>query len=82
LPERILLEDLDFVLNEIRIVSKSGYEDKIEEARKILKYHWKDFPYLALSLKFNCKIFSGDKRLKKIIPERVITPKELLDEFL
>ena len=72
---------LKFVIKQIKFVSDTEFSDKIEEAKKILKGHEKDVPYLALALKFNCIIFSGDKELKRLIPDKVKTPKELLEEF-
>ena len=72
-------KEIEFVLSQITFIPEEQFKDKIREARKILKEHEKDVPYLALALAFDCKIFSGDKTLKSIIPERVITPKELLD---
>lgn len=47
----------------------------------MLEGHEKDVPYVALALKLDCKIFSGDKILKSFIPDKIITPKELLDSF-
>ena len=81
LPYFIIQSDFEFVLEKIKFISESGYEDKIEEAKIILKEHQKDVPYLALALKFNCNIFSGDKIFKQLCPEKVKTPKELLQEL-
>lgn len=81
LPSFIVQEDFEFILEKIKLIPESVYENRIEEAREILKGHEKDAPYLALALKFNCKIFSGDKTLKSIILDNVITPKELLEQF-
>lgn len=82
LPREVIENDLDFVTENIDFISKSEYKDKIEEARKILKNHDKDIDYLALALKLNCNIFSGDKKFKQLCPDRVRNPKELLDEFM
>ena len=76
-----VLEMLEFVVGQITFVSDEYFKDKIGEARTILKNHEKDVPYLALSLAFNCKIFSGDKVLKSIIPSNVKSPQEILDSF-
>ncbi|MBI2449348.1 hypothetical protein HYV49_03555 [Candidatus Pacearchaeota archaeon] len=76
-----VLEMLEFVCGQITFVPDEYFKDNLEEARKILKEHEKDVPYLALALAFKCKIFSGDKVLKSIIPDRIKTPRELLDEF-
>ncbi len=74
-------KEMDFVLKQITFILEDQFKDKIGEERKILGTHEKDSPYLALALKLNCKIFSGDKILKNIIPERVVNPTELLKEF-
>ncbi len=73
--------EVKFVLNQITPIPDEEYKNKENEARQILKEHEKDVPYLALALAFNCKILSGDKVLKSIIPDKIITPKELLDSF-
>jgi predicted nucleic acid-binding protein len=72
---------MDFISKQIRLVSKEEFSDKLKEAREILKDHIKDLPYLALALKFNCNIFSGDRIFKDICPDKVKTPKEILEEF-
>lgn len=72
---------LNFITSQIEFISEEKYKDKIREARAILKDHEKDSPYLSLALKFECKMLSGDKRLKSLCPGVVITPKELLAEF-
>lgn len=72
---------MNFVSKQIRLISDSGFIDKLPEARKILGEHRKDVHYLALALKKNCNIFSGDKILKSLIPDKVKTPKELLEEL-
>ena len=74
-------KEIEFVLNQITFIPDEQWIGKIKEAKISLKGHEKDVPYLALALAFNCKIFSGDKILKSIIPDKVITPKELLEIF-
>lgn len=74
-------EVLEFITKQITLIPESQYKDKIEEAKELLKGHGKDAPYLALALKFNCKIFSGDKKLKELVPNIVENPKELLEDF-
>ena len=74
-------EALNFIIKQITFIAEEEYMDKLEEARIILKGHEKDVPYLALALKFNCKIISGDKVLKDYCKERVKNPSEVLDEF-
>ncbi len=65
-----------FLKDQINFVPASDFLDKLEEAVKINK---KDSPYIALALKLNCPIFSGDKRLKQQNIVKVYSPKELLD---
>ena len=72
---------LNFISSQIEFIPEEQYNDKIHEARAILKVHEKDAPYLSLALKFGCKILSGDKKLKSLCPDIVITPKELLARF-
>ena len=72
---------LNFVMKQITFIGEEEYQDKLNEARQILKGHEKDVPYLALAIKLNCKIFSGDKILKQYCKEKIITPKEVLEEF-
>ncbi|MFH1510449.1 MAG: PIN domain-containing protein [Candidatus Woesearchaeota archaeon] len=64
-----------FLKKQIDFVSLDSYEDKVEEA-KDKSSHVKDIPFVALALKLNCKILSGDKKLKECLPDRVITPSE------
>ena len=74
-------KEIEFVTNQITFIPEGQFVDKIKEAREILKGHEKDALYLALALKFNCNIFSGDKVFKGLCPDKVKTPRELLDEF-
>ncbi len=75
------LKDVEFIMKQITLVSEDEYKDKENEAKQILKGHEKDVPYLALSLKYDCNIFSGDKIFKQFCPERVKTPREILEEL-
>jgi predicted nucleic acid-binding protein len=81
LPFEDAVEMLEFVIDQISFIQDEEFIDKMAEVRGILKEHGKDAHYLALALKKNCKIFSGDKVLKSIVPEMVVTPKELLEGF-
>ena len=69
-----------FVKGQIELMPLESFEDKTEEARK-LSPEEKDVPYVALSLKLDCKILSGDKGLKRALPDRVVTPSEALEEL-
>lgn len=81
LPFEEVQRDLRFITNHVSLISETEYYDKIQEAREILKGHEKEVPYLALALKYNCYIFSGDRVFKQLCPEKVKTPKEILEEF-
>ena len=70
-----------FLKREINFVSSATFEDKVEEAKQ-KSPHLKDVSYVALSLKLDCKILSGDKGLKKSLPDKVITPSEALEMLL
>lgn len=74
-------EILEFIKRSVEIIPFEVFVDKTEEARE-KSPHLKDVPYVALSLKFDCKIFSGDKRLKEQLSDRVITPSKALEILL
>ena len=78
LPKEDILKVLEFIKSRVEIMPFTAFEDKAKEAVSEAP-HLKDAPYVALALKFNCKILSGDKGLKKKLPDRVITPSEALD---
>jgi predicted nucleic acid-binding protein len=69
---------MEFLRGEITIVPSSQFIEFLPEARRNLSGHPKDVPYLALALKLNCPIFSGDKTLKQLSPLRVLSPGEVL----
>ncbi|MFV9676689.1 MAG: PIN domain-containing protein [Methanosarcinales archaeon] len=64
-----------FIKKELELIPLETFEDKADEAKE-RSPHLKDMPYVALSLKFDCKILSGDKGIKECLPERVIIPSE------
>ncbi|MBI2449827.1 hypothetical protein HYV49_06050 [Candidatus Pacearchaeota archaeon] len=72
---------LDLIKEQISIIPSSEFNKFIPEAEKILEKHKKDVQYLALALKLDCNIFSGDKILKKLLPDKVIIPREMLEKF-
>lgn len=81
LSKEEISEIFSFLKKEIDFVSSDKFEDKIDEA-KDKSPDLKDVSFVALSLKLDCKIFSGDKRLKEALPDRVITPSEALGLLL
>jgi len=50
---------MDFIKNQIEFIPYSEFNNKLEETIKI---NYKDSLYLALAMKLNCPIFSGDKK--------------------
>ena len=64
------------IVDQIEFIPFSKFSDKFLEA---IELNLKDSPYLALALKFNCPIFSGDKGLKEQGVVNVFSPRELLD---
>jgi len=80
--DRERVEDIiNFILSQITLIDKSDFNEFLPEAKIILKDHQKDFPYLALALKLNCQIFSGDKIFKSLCPDKVLNPKEMLNKL-
>lgn len=76
-----LLEIAEFITNQIDLIHESEFSDMINDAKEILKEHYKDAPYLALALTRNCNLFSGDKVLKSLCPGEIRNPRELLEEL-
>lgn len=76
LSKQELLDVLSFIKEQIEFIPSSEFLDKMPEAMKL---NFKDSPYLALALKLNCLIFSGDKKLGEQRRIEVLSPKQLLD---
>jgi predicted nucleic acid-binding protein len=74
-------EVLGFIKGSIEIIPFEAFQDKAHEAIAISP-HLKDVPYVALALKYDCMILTGDKGLKKRLPEKVLTPTEAVDRLL
>ena len=81
LPKEDILKVLEFIKSRVEIIPFAAFEDREKEALSAAP-HAKDAPYVALSIKFGCKILSGDKGLKKALPGMVITPSEALGILL
>lgn len=86
LKETKLLRDefdevMEFLMEEITVVSSSQFLEFLPEAKKILSEHPKDVPYLALALKLKCPIFSGDKVLKRLSLVKVLSPSGFLEQL-
>ena len=72
----------DLLREEIYIIPSAQFIGLLPKARELLPDHTKDAPFIALALKFNSPIFSGDKRLKQQSEVRIMSPREVLDELL
>ncbi|MBU3902499.1 MAG: PIN domain-containing protein [Candidatus Thermoplasmatota archaeon] len=81
LPRDEFDEVMEFLMEEITVVSSSQFLEFLPEAKKILSEHPKDVPYLALALKLKCPIFSGDKVLKRLSLVKVLSPSEVLEQL-
>src|SRR3989338_372730 len=71
----------EFLIDEIDFIPLGEFLQFLPKAKQLAP-HDKDAPYIALSLAFNCPIFSGDKGLKKALPAKVFAPSEVLDALL
>ena len=78
LPKDEFDEVMEFLVEEITFVPTSQFLEFLPKAKGLLSEHSKDVPYLALALKLNCPIFSGDKTLKRLSPVKVLSPREVL----
>jgi len=76
LTKEELAETFSFIKKQTNPISAVTFLNKLPEA---IELNSKDSPYLALALKLNCGIFSGDKGLKKQDKVKVFSPRELLD---
>ncbi len=52
-----------------------------EKAGDLLQGHVKDIPYIALSIKLNCPLWSNEKRLKMQSQVKVYSTMDLVREF-
>ena len=76
LSEEELSKTLSFIKEQITFIPFSEFIDKLPEA---IELNFKDSPYLALAIKLDCPIFSGDKGLKEQTKVKILSPRELLD---
>jgi predicted nucleic acid-binding protein len=73
-------EAYDFLIGEITFIPADDFSEFLHEAKKLAP-HEKDAPYIALSIAFNCPIFSGDKGLLKREKINTKSPRELLNSI-
>lgn len=71
----------NFLKQEIEFIPKEEFKDFFPLGKKISP-DAEDAPYFALALRFNCGIFSGDKRLKEQVKIKIFSPRELLNKLL
>ncbi len=76
-----IIKVAEYIMRQISIIPQSEFEDYMAKAKEISKEHTKDTPYIALSLKLDCLLFFGDKKLKKIYSDKVLSSKEMLESF-
>ena len=81
LSEQEFEEAYEFLIDEIAFIPAGEFLQFLPKAKQLAP-HDKDAPYIALSLAFNCPIFSGDKGLKKALPAKVFAPSDVLDALL
>src|SRR3989344_2314542 len=72
---------INFIFEQISFVPIGEFKDNLPSANEILKEHYKDIQYVALALKLNCSIFSGDKVLRNLWLKKVLSPKEMINKF-
>lgn len=70
---------LSRIYNQIEIVPKKQYKDKLKKARKLLDDP-ADTPFLALALRLDCKIWSDDKHLNSQNEVKTYRTHELAEE--
>lgn len=84
LSKNIFDSTLELILEQITFIPCSEFEDCLKQAKQILSKHLKDVQYVALALKLDCPVFSGDKILKESLSNtsvEVLSPKEMLSKF-
>lgn len=81
LREEVFSAIVDLIFSQIEIVPSEVFGNLVPRAMELLKDE-KDVPYVALSLAFNCPIFSGDSDLREIERIKVYSPRELLEMLL
>jgi len=71
-------EFFNLIKSQIELIDSSEFIDLLPKA---IELNCKDAPYIALALKKNCPIFSGDKELAQISLIKVWPPRILLDKL-
>ena len=81
LREEVFSAIVDLIFSQIEIVPSEVFGNLVPRVMELLKDE-KDVPYVALSLAFNCPIFSGDSDLREIERIKAYSPRELLEMLL
>ena len=69
---------MGYIKEKITIIPYEEFKDKACEAAEKAP-HMKDVPYVALALKYDCRVLTGDSGLKGKLGGRVITPAQAAD---
>jgi predicted nucleic acid-binding protein len=68
---------LDLIMENIEILAKEKYEDRLYEAKEMLEDP-KDAPFLAAAMTKNCRIWSDDKHLQEQQEIEAVTTEQLI----
>jgi len=70
-------EIFSFIKEEMEPASMETFKDKLDEAERLAP-HSKDITFLALALKLDCSILSGDEGLRRQSRVKILSPSEAL----
>ena len=73
LEKEEFIEALNIIRSQIDVIQYEAFKDKKEEANSLAP-HIEDAEYIALALKFDAKIITGDKALTKALPSHTLSP--------
>jgi len=80
-PKEDFLKLISIFERRIELIPKEEFEEFIPKAREFFPEHPKDTQYLALSLKFNCPLWTEEKLLKKQSSVKVLNTFELFNSL-
>lgn len=75
--EEEFLELLSIIESRVKFISSEEFEEFIPKACELILEHIKDAEYFALSLKYNCPLWSEEKLLKRQSKVKVFNTEEL-----
>ena len=74
-------EELKFLIKilfeQIKVIPESEYKASLHEAQMLFPEHLEDAPYLALSIAFDCPLWSNEKLLREQSRVKVLPTHEL-----